>query len=71
MTELSEYDLTAQYPLFDGDFTTKLAKYHLIAELDKSLVGASLYLKTIASLKLVMDFMSIIRKMVFDRINLT
>ena len=72
MTELLDFDLTAQNPLFDGDFTTKPAKHLLIAELEKNLVGVSYVFENdgIAETGLVIDFMSLIRKMNISKMHI-
>ena len=63
MTGLLEYYLAAPNPLFDG-FTTEPAKHSVIVELEKNLDGVRCVFKSgsITDSELLVDFMSLIRK---------
>ena len=71
MSELLEYDLTVQNPLFDGEFTAKPDKHLLVTALEKHLANSTYDFEKNSQneTSLVVDFMSLIRKMQLSKMR--
>ena len=68
LADIFEYDLLKENPLFSGDFPQKTQKSVLVTELEKKLIGQDCSISKISELDtvLIIDFMSIIRRMPFN-----